>query len=784
MTNLLHKPTLIYKAIQAFAGGFLLLASSSCSVVVPKNYPRHKPFVYEYKINLEAAMKKEEKSQLLTRLDNQLDDSVRIRSIPKPFYRVLKNPPALDTSALERSKTYMRALLNSWGYFRDTIQYETTIKTKGDQQRASVLFNVKPGKLTRLDSISYHIRHAGLQRLTDSSMASSLLKKGGPFSKETIAAELDRLVQLYRDNGYRRFTREELVGVWDTLDVSLLRPVLDPFEQLQLLQRISERRENPTANLEIILRPGYDSGRLTQYYIGDITVFPESGRDTLNLTRKESKTGHVTVVYYSNLFRPRIFPPNIYLEKGDLYRQSNFYKTISRFNAIGAWSLVSLDVDTTWRRNQDTLDFVLKMTPARKYTFTANLEGSINQSILSGNLFGTAVNAGLQNRNFLKVANRSATNIRYGIELGTDSVKSYIQTRQLSFGHAIYFPKILIFKNWVPKKYSDNARTALSVNAARTERRLLYDLTTLNASWGYETQWRNKSLSIRLPNIEYSLINRKDSLNTLIANNPSLKNIFTDGIIASIQSSYTIIGGAKNRLNVFRLNGELSGLLTGLIKSNFLDSQLYRFIKVDAEFAWRIQYAKSSIVFRAFAGIGYEFNFTKNPNKRNNLPFFKQYFAGGPNSMRAWRLRQLGPGSVIKEFSGSSGIPDRFGDVQIELNAEYRFPIAKIWGFWFNGALFTDVGNIWFLKSAAGNPEEVFSFSRLGKDLAIGTGFGFRIDFNFFVVRLDYAYKAKNPSPAPADAAGQNKWFYNWKPLKGQLQLGINYPFVSDLFAK
>jgi outer membrane protein insertion porin family len=781
---LLPEPTFLHKAKQAFAAGILLLACSSCSVVVPKNYPRHKPFVYEYKINLEAGMKKEEKSQLITRLDNQLDDSVRIRSVPKPFYRVLKNPPVLDTSALERSRTYMRALLNALGYFNDTIQYHTSIKTKGDQQRASVLFNVKPGKLTRLDSISYHIGHADLQRLTDSSMASSLLKKGDAFSKETIAAELDRLVQLYRDNGYRRFTREELVGVWDTLDVSLLRPVLDPFEQLQLLQRLSERRENPTANLEIILRPGYDSGRLTRYYIGDITVFPEAGRDTLNLTRKERKTGHVTVVYYRNLFRPRIFPPNIYLEKGDLYRQSNFYKTISRFNALGAWSLVNLEVDTSLRRNQDTLDFSLKMTPARKYTFTANLEGSINQSLLSGNLFGTALNTGLQNRNFLKVANRSATNVRYGIELGTDSVKSYIQTRQLSFGHTIYFPKILIFKNWVPKKYSDNARTALSVNVARTERRLLYDLTTLNASWGYETQWRNKSLSIRLPNIEYSLINRKDSLNILIANNPSLKNIFTDGFIASIMASYSIIGGTQNRVNYLRLNGELAGLLTGMIKSKFIDSQLYRFIKVDVEFARRMQYAKSSMVFRAFAGIGYEFDFTKNPNKRNNLPFFKQYFAGGPNSMRAWRLRQLGPGSTIKPFSGSSGIPDRFGDVQIELNAEYRFPIAKIWGFWFNGALFTDAGNIWFLKSAAGDPKEVFSFSRLGKDLAVGMGFGFRIDFNFFVVRLDYAYKAKNPSPAPADAAGQNKWFYNWKPLKGQLQLGINYPFVPDLFSK
>ena len=152
--------------------------------------------------------------------------------------------------------------------------------------------------------------------------------------------------------------------------------------------------------------------------------------------------------------------------------------------------------------------------------------------------------------------------------------------------------------------------------------------------------------------------------------------------------------------------------------------------------------------------------------------------------MRAWRLRQLGPGSVTKEFSGPLGTPDRYGDVQLEANAEYRFLITKIAGSQLNGALFTDIGNIWFLKKAAGLKEEVFSINRLGKDIAVGVGGGLRIDFGFFVIRLDYAYKAKNPSPSLANAVSQNKWFYDWKPQGGQLQIGINYPFVSDLFKK
>lgn len=123
-------------------------------------------------------------------------------------------------------------------------------------------------------------------------------------------------------------------------------------------------------------------------------------------------------------------------------------------------------------------------------------------------------------------------------------------------------------------------------------------------------------------------------------------------------------------------------------------------------------------------------------------------------------------------------MPERYGDVQLEANVEYRFPIANLSGVLLNGALFTDIGNIWFLKKKAGDPEEVFNFNRLGKDLAVDIGFGLRIDFSFFVIRFDYAYKVKDPSPDPAHAYLQNKWF-GYKLKDGdKIQLGIGYPFI------
>jgi outer membrane protein assembly factor BamA len=192
-----------------------------------------------------------------------------------------------------------------------------------------------------------------------------------------------------------------------------------------------------------------------------------------------------------------------------------------------------------------------------------------------------------------------------------------------------------------------------------------------------------------------------------------------------------------------------------------------------------MRFPKSQLAFRAFAGAGYEFDFTRNPDKRSSLPFFKEYFAGGPNSMRAWSLRRLGPGSSIKEFNGVGSTPDRYGDIQLEGNIEYRFPLGNPFGVQLNGAIFTDIGNVWYMKQAADRPaEEVFKIGRLWKDLAIGTGAGLRVDFNFLVIRFDYAYKVKDPSPPPADAAIQNKWF-GYKFSKGdQFQLGIGYPFI------
>lgn len=765
--------------IGAFLSSCLILIGTGCGVI-PKKYPVNQPFVYQTNIQVQGNFTNTEKSRLTSRLRGQLDDSLRVRTIPKLLYNELRRPARYEAAAAERSITYMRNLLVAEGYYHDSIRVDTTVKrTSGQQLRTTVRFLVQPGKPIRLDTIRYSFRDSALQQLNREHLNEAFIKSGDPFAKSTISQELDRLVTLFRNHGYLRFGREDLLAVWDTLDRNLLTPTLDPFDELDQLERLRARRAEPKANLEWVLRDGIDSSKLTAYHVGQITIYPDLISDELPATADTSYTDDLTVISTRGLFKPRILAPNIYLHPGERYDQRNYLKTLNRLNALGTWRLVN--IDQIPRPRTDTTDFLIRMIPGKKGAFQTNIEGSNNQSILSGNLFGLAVNVGFQNRNVARRAIQSTTNFRYGVEAGRDTATDvrFIQTQQVSISHNLYFPRAVPALRWLADSIRDNFRSILSFSASNTERRFLVNVTNLNASWGYDFRIRNTLFTFRLPNVELSFIKKREKLQELIDSNALLKNIFADGLIVSGMAGASWSKQTERHTTNVRVNLEESGLLTGFIRNKFLDSNLFRFIKIDLDLAHKIQFKKTALALHLFAGAGFELDATRNPLKRSNLPLFRQYFAGGPNSMRAWSLRKLGPGSSIQDF-GNRGLPERYGDLQLEANAEYRFPLFQVAGFDVQGALFTDIGNVWYLKKATGRlPEEIFSFNRLGKDLAVGIGTGIRIDFAFFVVRLDYSYKAKDPSPTPANATVQNKWFgYKKWSDADQFQLGISFPFI------
>lgn len=785
-----HK--LPFRSFLFFTG---LVLFSSCSVLnftSVKNHPVNKAFVYDNKIDLTGNISKDEKKRLSEELANYWDDSLKVPKIQQfgIFYKI-KNPPVFDSANINRSVSLMNAFLNSQGYYYATFADSIRIDTVKDQIRAKVSMAIQAGKNISIDSVSFDMGDTTLQRLTQEVAANTLLKKGEPYTKSLISAELDRLVSIYRQNGYYRFTRDDVFAEADTTDPRLLQLTLDPFKQAQIIADAAKaRRENPTWDFTIFKRPTTDSARLKQYHIGRMYYYPETKMtdipdsllkrtDFLDTTRRG-----VTMRYKKGLFNYRPLREHTYLRRGSLYNENNYFKTINTLGQIGAWQQVDGRPEI---RDGDSLDIYFFLVPAIKQNFTVDLEGSRNTADIGlGNLWGISTNFAYNNKNVWKSAIQSLTTLRTGVELSllTSNQSRLLQTFLINVGHTYAFPKLIVpFKNWRVLNRLDNKKTLFSINGSYVDRRDFYQLRSLVTSWGYEWKKGNNMWLYKPLNIELYAIDTLDGLRKLFVDNPFLRTSFNSGRV--ISQSLSLIRNFKNidnpdKSHYMRIGIEEAGGMFGLVSS--LRDKVYRYIKVEAEYRASLKMRKTELAYRAFTGIGY--NYGNDSTRDQTLPFFKQFSAGGPYSMRAWGLRQLGLGSSRRSEADttSNSYRDRFGDLQFEANIEYRFPLTSIAGVKIGSALYADIGNVWNIKSNALDPDAKFSLKNFGRDLAIGVGTGLRIDFSYFLIRLDLAYKVKDPARQYNNGwMDKFQWFENrangLKVNNYALQLGIGLPF-------
>lgn len=717
-----------------------------------------------------------EKADLKAGLENQLDDSLKVRLVSiAGIGKILKRPTIFDTNYVNRSISFMNALLNSKGYYKPAIEWDSTLRVRGGQQRVMVNFEVTPGKQLKIDSSGILLWDSTLQTLALRGQRRSLLKKGEPYSKQVVGLEIDRLVELFKDNGYFRISQEDLYAEVDTVVAALINPFLDPLEQVALLEEVRRKRENPTIDVVIKQRMNEDSGHLKKFHINEVSIYPD-----LRLVEDSSKTGFDTTIRQGirifsreNIFKPAFLARNTYLLPDSLYRQRNYFKTVNNFYSLGAWQTVAVDMFPN--DSAASLDVAINLYPAKKQSMIIDLEASRNTGdiIASSNLIGFGINLGFRNINVAREAITSNTNARFGIELGSRS--QLIQTFQTSLTHDIFIPKALIFFTAKNRKKTTNSRTVLNFNGSYTDRRQFFTLGSLNGSIGFEYNYRKHTLFYIPFNIELVRLGETDSLQKLFTALPNLRFSFNNGLVISQKLIYSTAFGSKDRFSKLKIGLEESGALLGMITYIDRESGLYRFLKMDAEFNHLINFPRSAWAFRTYAGIGIPYGRRRNGDLEPSLPFFKSFVAGGPNSMRAWQVRRLGLGSSRYFDTLNQGGFERYGDIQLEGNVEYRFNLATIKNIKIKSALFTDIGNIWY-RNSSDNPGlsgAEFRLSRLYKDLAVAAGTGLRFDFDYFLIRFDWAYKVKDPVYSDKDAG----WLHNMKISRGQFQLGINYPF-------
>ncbi len=773
----------------------LLLLSASCTEEkflfainrnIVKNYPADTPFVYSTEINIKGDdISKNEENDLLRALPNYFDDSIRVQKAQRfgIFYRI-KNPPLFDTSHISHSISFMNGYLNSIGYYHAAFTDSFYIDTFKKQQRTYVVFTLDPGKVTIIDSIEYKLNDSILQRIAtrENPLKKSFIKPGkSPFSKPLLGSELDRLVGLYKNRGYMLISRDNLIAIADTTDPAILQISADPFEQIKTIQEAEQRsRQNPVAKIVITTRDIntdstdlVDSAQLKQYRIGNIYFYPETNFTQLpdSLMSQPDlpvlyRKNEFTVYGDKHQFRFQPLRQHTFMRKGNLYNERLYSKTINNLSSIGAWQNIdsryqihitnSLQSDSLYKDSfqvrVDTVDFHYFLIPAVKQNITVGLEASRNTGdfLSTGNLFGLALNATYLNRNVWHRAIQSSTSFRNGVELSLNKSNPLLQTFQSSFSHSYSFPTFImphaLTKLLVRhRERLDGVRTILGASATYSERTNYFRIRQLVANWGYEWKKRNRIWSVKIPNVELYALDTLPQLKKQLQDNPFLRNAFTTGSIVSMigtfNTSYSNPDHPKQN-NFFRASVEETGGLSGFIYP--WSKNIYRYIKGEAEYRKLFNLPTTSIVGRIFAGVGYNYG-----KVGNSLPFYKQFFGGGPNSMRAWSLRQLGLGSsLLSDTAGTKKVAyrDRYGDMQLEANIEYRYTIAQFSSLKLGGALFADMGNIWNLKKDANNPKAQFQFRNLGRDIAIGVGTGLRLDFTYFLIRIDGGLKLKDPA--------------------------------------
>lgn len=783
---------------------FLLLSFITFGCTVIKHYPTDKPFFFENNIKINGSLSKQEKIDIKNRLFSQIEDSAQIKvasKIPWPTFPWLIPSQVMDSPAIYNKQQVMQSVQNmtnsmsSIGYRRSSILLETDTIVKKNQHRVKTSYVVESGPLYRVDSIVYNFEDSTLNSIVKDTTNKSIIYKGTAFDYFSIDQEINRLIELFQNNGYYKISKEDIIAEVDTNYVELLDPMLDAIEYARVLAQVRLKRDKPEVDLIFRMRKNIDTNHYYQYRVGKFIVYPDiTDTDTLDLSTTDNL--NVEVKSKHNRFNSDFIREQILLNPGELYKRENYSKTLNNFNKLGAWQNINLSSEPDDEKR--ILNYILQLQPAKRQFFGIDMEGSsvINNSQLiqvgSGRV-GIATNFTLRNRNIGKRAIQLENNLRTGIEF--NNFKKLL-SGEITLTNRVTFPWLVAPVGKKIKSYFQQARTIASADFSYINRFKFFQLNTFNTFLGYE--WKrnpNTTWQFRPLNLEYTQFRADSLFLESIKNFPLLNYTYNNGLLIGMNVMYNknLTPSSTKHLSLLKIYAEESGLTTGalfygLTKNGKVLSDLYRFFKMDVEFKHIINKKNNSLHFRAFAGAGFALT-TGSRKGQVTLPFFKSYIAGGPNSMRGWSIRKLGIGSNIFYDTVAAGtFNDKYADVKLEGNVEYRFDLFQFYGFWMRGALFTDVGNIWFKNDLDGTLKNAgLKFKNLGKDMAVASGFGARVDFNYFLLRFDLGFPLKDPRYSPLNTGNANikryyspsngGWFVENVWNKPTFQFALGYPF-------
>ncbi|APG60227.1 BamA/TamA family outer membrane protein [Christiangramia salexigens] len=714
--------------------------------------------------------------------------------------------------------------LNSWywnnGWFNVETDYEI-IPLEEKEKRAKVQYRIKPHTPYVVDSINTEISSSALDSLYKLNKSGSRLKSGVQYNTKDFNEERDRLTQLFRNNGVYNFDQEYISFDADTVDTNY---------KVNTNLIIKNRRNNIG---DSISRIPFKIHEITKVNI--FTDYAYSNRNA-PLVDSANHKGYTLYGFDKMRYKPEAISDAIFIKPGSIYSDIDRTRTYNRLNSLRIFKYPNIQYTPDPRDSTGTdLVTNIFLSPLPKYSLGFDFDISQSNiqefgigfggSLLIRNIFRGAENFEISGRGSVGSSTDAAAN---------SDDNRFFDISEIGADMKLSFPRIFLPFNterFIPKYMSPFTTISLGVS---TQNNIGLDKQNFSGIINY--RWTpSKQLSNRLDllNIQYVrnlnignyfnvYRNSYEELNEIVQSenvitNPEFINEneeliipegadkFINGVnsgdgstngLTEIQEQNIInIRERKNRLTENNLIFATNYTYLWNTKQNLYDREFSRFrfkIETSGNFLSAItkianlsrnengnyelmgvaysQYAKTELDFikhwdlgrnnilaaRAFGGIAIPYG------NANSIPFTRSFFAGGPNDNRAWQAYDLGP--------GSSGGRNEFNEANMKLafNLEYRYNLVGA----LNSAFFIDVGNIWNVADIVVDEASTFeSFSDL-RDIAVGSGFGLRYDFNFFVLRFDIGFKTYNP----ANQLGE-RWFKEYNFNHAVYNVGINYPF-------
>ncbi|MDA8693008.1 BamA/TamA family outer membrane protein [Saprospiraceae bacterium] len=668
----------------------------------------------------------------------------------------LGNPPVVYKEKLvATTEAKLKFYLKGKGFFSNTVSCESS----KDHRKVKLDCDITLNQRYVIDSLIFPEDSTYYTLELNEKQKRAILKERDYYDRDKLDFERLRISKLAGEKGYAHFNSN---NVHFYVDTSHMNNTVDIYSR--------------------ILSPS-GSTKHVRYVLDSIRIFPNYSLKSKATNLTATTISDKTTVYESQYYLKHDVLDRLILEDPHgYYNRSLELSSISRLQNLGIFKFINVVNEPSKNSPDNYLTQNIYLTPIEMQNISAEFE--VNNR--SGNILGTGASTKYQHNNLFHHGEKFTLSLGGSIETQFGQSVSFINSSDLSIQADIAFPRLITPFIKIKEKRNLIPRTVVSASYTVQRRTEFYSLQSLTTRFGYRFRESATKLHEIFPiNInEVQISQETPEFLDILSRDLRLARSFDDFLIAGLQYAFTFsdqVKKTKRDYQYFKFDFETSGnlisLVTGASKTNpqeIVGLNFAQYVKVTLDYRKYFEVKEADLATRVIMGVGNAYG------NSEEIPYIKQYIIGGSNSIRAFRLRGLGPGFFFADTIGLTDIQSQFvdqtGDIKLEMNAEYRFPLFS----YFKSAIFIDAGNVWLINNQE-RPEGNFSFNEFYKQIGIGTGFGLRLDFDFFLIRLDVAFPLRAPTPNnngftwrlsdidPLSAA--------WRSQNLRYNLGIGYPF-------